>query len=151
MEPQEMRGETMQGTDLSFFNLLESSLRSIHDLVGRKMVARPEDGDHVFRLLGQSTKLRAKPLLHFSSGFVRKGEGHDFRNSYGARLSHEEIEDAIDEDRGLAGSGSCDHDDVAIPGCLCQESILRVLECELITHRVLSVFSSGVRLGLEAI
>lgn len=146
-----MRSETMQGTNLSFFHLLKGSLRSIHNLIGREMIAGPEGCDHVFRSLGQLKKLRAKPLLHFGGSFIRKSEGHDFCDGDGSRLSHEEIEDTIDENRGLAGSGSCDYDDIAIAGCLCQESILRVRECELITHRVLSVFSSGARLGLAAI
>ena len=80
-------------------------------------------------------ELRAKPLLHFSCGFIGEGKGHDFRDGQGIWLSQEEVEDAIDEDRGLAGPGSRDHHDIAVPGCLRQEPILRVRECQQLTHR----------------
>ena len=93
------------------------------------MVTGSESGDQVIGLLGQAKELRAKPLLHFSGGFVGKGEGHDLRDGQGAWLSQEEVEDAIDQDRGLTGPGSRDHHDIAVPGCLSQEPILGICEC----------------------
>ena len=111
------------------------------------MITGPEGGYHVICLLGQAKELRAKPLLHFTCGFVGEGEGHDLRDGQGVRLPHEEIEDAIDEDRGLASPGPRDHHDIAVQDCLRQEPILGVRDCQYITHRGLSVFSTGVRLG----
>ncbi len=94
------------------------------------MVTGSEDGEHVIGLLGQTKELRAEPLLHFSCGFVGEGEGHDLRNGQGIRLSQEEVEDAIDEDRGLTSPGSRNHHDITVPGGLRQEPILGVSECQ---------------------
>ena len=94
------------------------------------MVTGLEDGDHVIGLLGQTKELRAEPLLHFSCGFVGEGEGHDLCDGQGIWLSQEEVEDAIDEDRGLAGPGSRNHHDIAVPGGFRQEPILGVRECQ---------------------
>ena len=86
------------------------------------MVTGPENGDHVIGLLSQTKELRAKPLLHFSGGFVGEGQGHDLRDGQRVRFSQEEVKDAIDEDRGLASPGSCNHHDIAVPGGFCQEA-----------------------------
>ena len=91
MEPQEVCGKTMQGANLGFFHLPKGSPRSFADLVSREMVSGSERGDQVIRLLGQTKELRVKPLLHFSRGFVGKGEGHDFRDSQGIWFSEEEV------------------------------------------------------------
>ncbi len=115
------------------------------------MVAGPEGGDHVIGLLGQAKELCAEPLLHFGCGFIGEGEGHDLCDGQGVRLSQEEVEDAIDEDRGLASPGSRNHYDIAVPGRLRQEPILGIRECQYVTHRLLSVSSTGVRLGPGAI
>jgi hypothetical protein len=50
-----------------------------------------EGDDQVIGLLGQRKELSSKPLLHFSGGFIRKGEGHDFRDSQGIWFSEEEV------------------------------------------------------------
>ena len=115
------------------------------------MVPGPENGDHVIGLLGQAKELRAEPLLHFSRGFVREGECHDLRDGQGVWLSQEEVEDAVDEDCGLAGPGSRDYHNIAVPGGFCQEPILGVRERQYITHQLLSVFSTGVKLEPGAI
>src|SRR6267378_5596537 len=105
------------------------------------MVTSSEGSDHVIGLLGQTKELRAEPLLHFSGGFVGEGESHDLRDGQGVWLSQKEVENTIDEDRGLAGPGSRNHHDIAVPGGFRQEPILGVRECEYITHQLLSVFS----------
>src|SRR6267143_487278 len=115
------------------------------------MVTGPEDGDHVISLLGQTKELRAEPLFYFSCGFVGEGEGHNLCDGQGVWLSQEEVEDAIDEDRGLAGPGSRNYHDITVPGGLRQEPTLGVSECQYITHHLLSAFSTGVRLGPGAI
>ncbi len=115
-----MCGKTMQGTDLGFFHLLKGLAGAFADLLCREMVSGPEGVDQVIGLLGQTKQLNAKPLLHFSGGFIGEGEGHDLRDGQGVRLSQEKVQDTIDEDRGFAGPGSRDHHDVAVPGGLCQ-------------------------------
>ena len=149
MEPQEVRSKTMQGADLGFFHLLKRRPGPFAYLFSREMITGTKDVDLLISLLGQAKELCAEPLLHFSGGFVGESEGHDLRDGQVVWLSHEEVEDTIDKDRGLAGPGSRDHHDIAVPGCLRQEPILGVRECQSITHRLLSVFSTGVRLGPE--
>ena len=104
-----MRGKTMQGTDLGLFHLLKCRPGPFAHLFSREVITGTKDCDQVIVLLGQMKELRAKPLLHFSGGFVGEGERHDLRDDQWVRLSQEEVEDAIDEDRGLASPGSCNH------------------------------------------
>ena len=115
------------------------------------MVSGPEDGNHVIGLLSQAKKLGAEPLLHFSCGFVGEGECHDLRDGQGVWLSQEEVEDAVDEDRSLAGPGSRDHHDITVPGGFRQNPILRVCKYQKFTHRLPFAFSTCVRLGPGAI
>ena len=151
MKSQEVRGKTMQGADLGFFYLPKGHPGPFADLFSREMVPGPKGSDQVIILLGQAKELHPKPLFHFRCRFVCERECDNLRDGQWVRLSHEEVEDAIDKDRGLAGPGSCDHHDIAVPGCLCQEPIPGIRECEQLTHRLLSAFSGGVRLGPEAI
>ena len=111
------------------------------------MIPGTKDRDHVIGLLGQTKKLRPESLLHFSGGFVGEGQGYNLRDRQGVWLSQEEIEDTIDENGGLAGAGSRDYHDIAIPGCLGQKPSPGIYKRRCITHRVLSVFSGGVILG----
>jgi hypothetical protein len=83
------------------------------------MVTRSEGGDQLIGLLGQGKELSAKALFHFSGGFIGKGEGHNFRDGQRIWFSQKEVQNSIDEYRGLAGSGSCYHHDIAVPGGLC--------------------------------
>ena len=99
------------------------------------MIPSPECRNQFIGLLGQTKELRPEPLLHFSCGFVREGKSHDLRDGQGTGLSQEEIKDAIDKNRGLAGPGSRDHHHIAVPGRLCQEPIPRVRKCKQLTHR----------------
>ena len=115
------------------------------------MVTGPESGDQVIGLLGQAKELRAEPLLHFCCGFIGEREGHNLRHGQGVWLSQEEVEDSIDQDRSLAGPGSRHYHNITVPEGLRQEAILGVCECECLTHRVLSAFSTCVRLGPGAI
>ena len=105
------------------------------------MVSGSKSIDQVLILLGQAKELHSQPLLHFRCRFVCEREGDDLRDGQWARLSHEEVEDTIDKDRGLACPGSCDHHDIAIPGCLCLEPILGIRERQKLSHRRPSVFS----------
>jgi len=130
MKPQEMRGKTMQGADLGFFHLLKRRPRPFDYLFSRNMVPGLEGDDHVVGLLGQTKELHAKPLLHFSCGFVGESERHDLCDGQRVWLSQDEIEDAVDENRGLAGPGSRNHHDIAVPGGFRQHPILRVGKCQ---------------------
>src|SRR5215475_15790276 len=113
------------------------------------MVPRPKRGHRLISLLDEKKKLYAEPLLHLHGSFVRKGEGHDFRNGQWVRLSHEEVKDAIDENRGLTSPSSSQHDNIAVPGCLRQDAILGIRECQELSHRWPSVFSTCVELEPE--
>ncbi len=144
MKPQEVGSKTVQRADLSLFHLLKCHLGPFAYLFSGKMVTGTNDRDCIIGLIGEMKELRAKPLLHFSRGFVGEGEGHDLRDGQGVRLSHEEVKNPIDQDRGLAGPGSRNHHDIAVPGCLRQEPILGVRQYQRITHRVLSAFLAGV-------
>ena len=107
----------------------------------------PERRDIISSAVGAAAKeLHPEPLLHFGCGFVGEGESHDLRDGQWVWLSQEEVEDTIDEDRGLAGPSSRNHHDIAVPGCLSQEPILGVRKYQHITHRVLSAFLAGVTL-----
>ncbi|MCG3768404.1 MAG: hypothetical protein JW394_0510 [Nitrospira sp.] len=128
MKTQEVRGKTMEGADLGFLHLRQRCCHSFAHLLSGKVVAGPENLAQFIIMIGQAKELRPQPLLHLSGSLISKGEGHDLRDRQGTRLPQEEIENAIDQDRGLAGSGSCHHDDIAIPSGLGQEPVLGVCE-----------------------
>jgi hypothetical protein len=86
----------MQGTDLGLFHLLKRHPGSFTYLLSRQMISGTQDRNHIIGLLSHTKELCAKPLLHFSGSFVSEGEGHDLRDGQGVRLSHEEVEHAID-------------------------------------------------------
>jgi hypothetical protein len=130
MEPQEVRGKTMQGPNLGLLQLFKRRPGPFAYLLSREMVTGPEDGEHVIGLLGQTKELCAESLLHFSCSFVGEGEGHDLCDGQGVWLSQEEVKDTIDEDRGLTSPGSRNHHDITVPGGLRQEPILGVSECQ---------------------
>src|SRR4029078_13725464 len=128
MKPQEVGSKTVQRADLGLFHLLKCHLGPFAYLFSGKMVTSTEDRDRIIGLIGEMKELRAKPLLHFSRGFVGEGEGHDLRDGQGVRLSHEEVKKAIVQERGRAGRVSRNHDVMAVPSCLRQEPILEVCQ-----------------------
>ena len=75
-----MCGKAMQGTDLSFIDLFERSPGPLADLFCREIIAGPENGDEIIRLLCQTKELLTQPLLHFSRSLVGEGQGHNLRD-----------------------------------------------------------------------
>src|SRR5512145_1275953 len=107
------------------------------------MVTSPEGSHHIIGpMICQTKELCTESLFHFGGGFVGERKGHNIGDGQRVWLSHEKIEDAIHKDCGLSGPGSCNDDDVAVPGGFGQEPVLRISKCERLSHRLPSVFSS---------
>src|ERR1043166_8220671 len=146
MKSQEVRGKTMQSADLGLFHLLKRHPSTFAYFFRREVIPSTKESDQIISLLGHAKELCAKPQLHLSGGFVGEGEGYDLGDGQRVGLSHEKIQYAVDQDCGLAGSGSGDHDDIAVPCGLRQEPILRVRKYQHVTHRVFSAFLTVVTL-----
>jgi hypothetical protein len=93
-QPEQVGREAMDRSDLAGFQLPQRLHRQI-----------------VVRQLGQSA---AQPKLDLIGGFVGKRQRDDLCNPQGIRPVQQEVQQAIDEERGLPGPGPRRDDDVAV-------------------------------------
>ncbi len=124
IQPQQMGGKTMQCADLRLFNITKRGFGTGYDFVGGPTVPRTQVRDGHRSAAGrrivatfeshQRSQPLAQPEFHFRGRFIGERQRHDAREVQRVRPAHQKVQEPVDEQRGLAGSRSGDHDDVTV-------------------------------------
>ncbi len=124
VQAQEMRGKTMQRSNLRLLDVTKRGIGPGHDLIGRPSIPHAQVGDRngatAARRIVAAFHIhqRAKPLpqteFHLGGGFVGEGQGHDARQIQRIGPAHEQVQQPVHQQRGFPGSRPGDHDDIPV-------------------------------------